>query len=818
MQKQTSVSQHRRQRFLVPILLLGIIVLFSAVSTSAQAVQIKLFISSGVVSGGANRSSLIHESFTDSQGENWGLDGLFAASSGSHSVSVNASAPGLTATSSASVSWSVNQPAHQFVDAAAISGVIRFNGNSSNHRSSDSEWWGGSSAGVQANLLFQTDGGTVTANTVSSLGGAVSWEGRTFHFRHVDGVANSESRNSSLSFSFNGAPLPGTLFDHNPLPPFPGPSNRPSAMKVQDTVNEDDEQPPPARQPAYIAGINLTANLQQLAAATAETEERIFPFSQFGSPVVTGGYGDTDLVYHRGSTEQEIAPDYTTGYLFLNDQGGNFTSFTIPEALPGGDSQFRINLDGQGFDLAAGDVFDFTTFDTNGVDSFLVVGIDESETISPQVDMPFTIGVTTLAGSDASFLAVPVISVKPGDFNLDGNVDFADIDALAAAVLASSTDIAFDLDGDGDVDFNASALGVSSDSDFLIRTILNTEYGDANLDGEVDILDLDLLGQGFRGLGSGWLFGDFDGSGGSTGINDLTILGETFGFPELPPVVTVPEPTSWGLVCVAVGLLVMGRSRNVLARHATVRSMGRSMGPCPVRCAKNYTGQGPVLRWFLAVACLALASNAHADLVVTYLNSHATVTVTPTAPVPGFITYTFSAEPSMPMTEIASFDASFSTTTPTTMRQVNPGGSPTVFNDLNGSFPLGEVPAGDSQFLFSILGGDVLAVLPTESNTSLSAKFTFTGAPLIQFGVPQPFAQVVLPVGEFGTADFEIVVSVLDSPGLGGEIATFPNLSFGGLTAVPEASTVLCWSLLALVAAGRNVIVRRHSARAAKSI
>jgi hypothetical protein len=63
-----------------------------------------------------------------------------------------------------------------------------------------------------------------------------------------------------------------------------------------------------------------------------------------------------------------------------------------------------------------------------------------------------------------------------------------------------------------DTTFNPGG-GLASDTDFLIRVILGTEYGDANLDGRIDILDLDLIGQGLQGFGTGWTFGDFDGSG-----------------------------------------------------------------------------------------------------------------------------------------------------------------------------------------------------------------------------------------------------------------------------------------------------------------
>ncbi len=133
-----------------------------------------------------------------------------------------------------------------------------------------------------------------------------------------------------------------------------------------------------------------------------------------------------------------------------------------------------------------------------------------------------------------------------GDFDNDGQWTATDLDLLAAA--DGTGDLFFDLDGNGLVEFTPSLSGVNSDSDYLIRTLLNTEYGDANLDRKVDVLDLDQLGQGFQGSGTGWLFGDFDGTGGAPNVLDLDLLGQTFGFDNtLPPAVAVPEPGTLAL-------------------------------------------------------------------------------------------------------------------------------------------------------------------------------------------------------------------------------------------------------------------------------
>jgi hypothetical protein len=94
-----------------------------------------------------------------------------------------------------------------------------------------------------------------------------------------------------------------------------------------------------------------------------------------------------------------------------------------------------------------------------------------------------------------------------GDVNDDGQVNVADIDFLCAAVLAGTANPLFDLDGDDTVD--------KQDLTFLVRDILQTSAGDANLDGIFDSADLILVFQ--RGhyedntpRNSGWGDGDWN--------------------------------------------------------------------------------------------------------------------------------------------------------------------------------------------------------------------------------------------------------------------------------------------------------------------
>jgi hypothetical protein len=144
-----------------------------------------------------------------------------------------------------------------------------------------------------------------------------------------------------------------------------------------------------------------------------------------------------------------------------------------------------------------------------------------------------------------------IFRLRTADVNYDGTLNAQDIDALAAEAQKppASRSKWFDLNNDGVVNFVASG-DVETDADYLIHTVLNTEYGDATLDGKVDIRDLAQLGRGFKGLGTGWAFGNFDGNANPPNISDLAILGRNYGFMRgsgafLP--FAVPEPSTAAL-------------------------------------------------------------------------------------------------------------------------------------------------------------------------------------------------------------------------------------------------------------------------------
>jgi hypothetical protein len=97
-----------------------------------------------------------------------------------------------------------------------------------------------------------------------------------------------------------------------------------------------------------------------------------------------------------------------------------------------------------------------------------------------------------------------------GDFNGDQLITAADIDLLYDSISAS----------DPGADLNRDSLVNQADADYMVTSILDTWYGDVDLNRKVDVVDLGLLASNWQGTGS-WSQADFTGDG----IIDVADLG-----------------------------------------------------------------------------------------------------------------------------------------------------------------------------------------------------------------------------------------------------------------------------------------------------
>jgi hypothetical protein len=122
-----------------------------------------------------------------------------------------------------------------------------------------------------------------------------------------------------------------------------------------------------------------------------------------------------------------------------------------------------------------------------------------------------------------------------GDTNHDGVVDDADVDWLYdnLNIIGTSFDVALNFGRSNQTDVNA-----------LIQTVLQTTFGDADLDRDVDAADF-LAWQRGLGTDAGWIGGDFNGSG-TVDAADLAVWRANFGFgaSATPTTASIPEPAA----------------------------------------------------------------------------------------------------------------------------------------------------------------------------------------------------------------------------------------------------------------------------------
>ena len=91
--------------------------------------------------------------------------------------------------------------------------------------------------------------------------------------------------------------------------------------------------------------------------------------------------------------------------------------------------------------------------------------------------------------------------------------------------------------------------------DQLVQNLMNRQYGDTDLDQDVDITDFGRLANHFSPQGNGlvWAQGNFDGDG-DVDVTDFNILAVNFA-PTGYGLSTVPEPS--GQILLIAGILAV---------------------------------------------------------------------------------------------------------------------------------------------------------------------------------------------------------------------------------------------------------------------
>jgi len=157
-------------------------------------------------------------------------------------------------------------------------------------------------------------------------------------------------------------------------------------------------------------------------------------------------------------------------------------------------------------------------------------------------------------------LGVTITEQAPDvDFNDDGLVDCADIDALVSQIATLGADEAFDLTGDGNVDGEDldQWLADAGSANGLGGAFLP---GDATLDGSVDPSDFDAWNQSKFTQQASWCNGDFNADG-AIDLSDLHIWNENRG--QSTVAASVPEPTGLALGWLALALIVVRARKKI---------------------------------------------------------------------------------------------------------------------------------------------------------------------------------------------------------------------------------------------------------------
>ncbi|MCC6683327.1 MAG: PEP-CTERM sorting domain-containing protein [Phycisphaeraceae bacterium] len=189
-----------------------------------------------------------------------------------------------------------------------------------------------------------------------------------------------------------------------------------------------------------------------------------------------------------------------------------------------------------------------------------------------------------------------------------------------------------------------------------------------------------------------------------------------------------------------------------------------------------------------AVTVALVTSYASAAVTISAVLNNAGVTVA------GYDHYDVTATSDIIGQLVGGFDITF---TAAAMRQVNPAGNPSIFQDANGFFGfVGEAVPNDSQFKYLSSEVTAPAGVAFESGTQLRAAFVFPA------GSPKPgqsitFAQLVVPTGT-NSITYAGGVSIAAAGGLTYAVE-------GDLLVIPEPASVALLSLGALA-----VLRRKH--------
>ena len=295
---------------------------------------------------------------------------------------------------------------------------------------------------------------------------------------------------------------------------------------------------------AEIVSASLTLNMNRTIAGDQEmTLHRVT--SEWGE-----NESDANGQEGRG-TAAEVGDATWTSRIFpdvaWDNEGGDFIAEASSTATVGGRGKYTwpgLEVDVQSWLATPESNFGWIL---NGVETSRTAKRFDSREASNETNRPTLAIEFTLAG-------------LVGDFDGNGILDAADIDALSAEVAANSNNGAFDVTGDGVVD--------QADRTEWVSNLRGTFLGDSNLDGEFNSTDLVVIFRantyedGIPG-NSTWETGDWTGDG-DFDTSDLVAAFAEGGYEQGPKaVMAVPEPAESSIAAfIVMATLVAARRKS----------------------------------------------------------------------------------------------------------------------------------------------------------------------------------------------------------------------------------------------------------------
>lgn len=279
---------------------------------------------------------------------------------------------------------------------------------------------------------------------------------------------------------------------------------------------------------------------------TFDGDYEVGPPGAGNSKIIGGWVQKSDAaVWGRIHDENQQTINLDRGFYFMEDEEW------IHLAYRGNGEDFEVLINGEEGEGPIVD-YDGTLYDMDSI----FVGKQGVETWGGRLDDVRVYSSALSAAEIREIMEGGGGGGIPGDLNGNGSLDADDMDLLSAEIRAGNSPAGYDLNGD--------SLVNDADRTFWIETLVNSYFGDANLDLEFNSGDLVAtfsVGEYEDGVAnnSGWADGDWDGNG-EFDSGDFVKAFSAGGYEQGPRAATaaVPEPASGSLLLIAMALLAAG--------------------------------------------------------------------------------------------------------------------------------------------------------------------------------------------------------------------------------------------------------------------